>query len=379
KIEELHKQYGPVVRITPNEVHLSDPDNYDKIYFMGTRYWKAPTFYGAFMIPFSTFTTPSNEVHKHKRAMLNPMFSRQMVLKLEEVVQDKARRLCRLTSDAIKEKKPADLHHAFRAVSVDVITDYAFDKSFDLLDSPDLGAEFFKMVRGVGPAMWFFQQFPSMIPVGLATPPWLAPYLSPALGHVTNLQMEGVHRLEDVKVRMSEGKIKATDRPTIFTELLDPEKQDGWPVPSVFDLKDEVYSLLAAAADTTGNAMTTAAYHVLANKDVYAKVRKELKDAFPDPDAKLDFVTLERLPYLTGVIKEGLRLSFGVIGRLPRVTPKGGAEFNGYYIPEGTVVGMSSWLMHRNPDVFPEPMAFKPERWLDIEDFRRLDKHIVAF
>jgi len=42
-------------------------------------------------------------------------------------------------------------------------------------------------------------------------------------------------------------------------------------------------------------------------------------------------------------------------------------------------VGMSSWLMHRNPDVFPEPMAFKPERWLDIEDFRRLDKHIVAF
>ena len=39
---------GPVVRITPNEIHLSDPDNYDKIYYIGTRFWKSPVFYGTF-------------------------------------------------------------------------------------------------------------------------------------------------------------------------------------------------------------------------------------------------------------------------------------------------------------------------------------------
>ena len=81
----------------------------------------------------------------------------------------------------------------------------------------------------------------------------------------------------------------------------------------------------------------------------------------------------------TGVIKEALRLSFGVIGRLPRVVPEAGATFNGYYVPGGTVVGMSSWMMHRNPEVFPNPMKFQPERWLDSENYKRLDRHMVPF
>ena len=50
----------------------------------------------------------------------------------------------------------------------------------------------------------------------------------------------------------------------------------------------------------------------------------------------------------TAVIKEGLRLSFGVVGRLPRVVPSGGATLQGYFIPEGYIVGMSSWLMVRH-------------------------------
>lgn len=132
---------------------------------------------------------------------------------------------------------------------------------------------------------------------------------------------------------MSEGKLSTT-RPTIFSELLNPKYNDGQ-VPPTHELKDEAYSVLGAAADTTGNALATATYHVLANPEIYAKLRTELLAAFPDPTAQLDWVSLERLPYLTGVIKEGLRMSYPVTSRLARIVPEPGATFNGFFIPAG--------------------------------------------
>jgi cytochrome P450 len=51
--------------------------------------------------------------------------------------------------------------------------------------------------------------------------------------------------------------------------------------------------------------------------------------------------------------------------RLPRVVPAQGWSFNGYHLPEGTQVGCQSYTLHFNPDVFKDPHAFQPERWLE--------------
>jgi hypothetical protein len=313
KIEELHRKYGirpelatsaahydlgPIVRILPNEVHLADTKNFDKIYYMGSKYTKARTFYGALMVPHSTFGAQSNDVHKIKRGRLNPMFSRRQVLELEDVVQHAVDKVVALTRAAAAAGQPVDLHHMFRCVSVDVISKYAFDRSYNLLDTPDLGAYFFRMVRGIGPAMWFFQQFPSLRDVALTMPLGIMKScMGPAMHQVASLQEEVLVRLRDVQDSMAARKLP-TDRPTIFSELLDPEKQSGYPVPPLDELKDECYGVLAAAADTTGNAMTVAAYKVLCNPGIYKTLRKELLDAFPDPNARLEFTKLEKLPYL---------------------------------------------------------------------------------
>ena len=88
-------------------------------------------------------------------------------------------------------------------------------------------------------------------------------------------------------------------KPSIFQVLLSPEdKDEAYVVPTVDDLKDEAYSVLAASADTTGNAMTVAAYHVVNDLIIYERLTDELESAFPDPNAKLDFQSLENLPYL---------------------------------------------------------------------------------
>ena len=85
-----------------------------------------------------------------------------MVLDLESFMEDKAARVCHVTHQAIEQGVPIDLHHVFRAVSIDVIFDFGFNTSYDFLKKPDFGSRFFSMVRGLGPALWTFQQAPSL-------------------------------------------------------------------------------------------------------------------------------------------------------------------------------------------------------------------------
>lgn len=302
QIEKLHEKYGPIVRITPDEVHLSSAEDYDKIYYMGTRYWKSPIFYNALCVPNSSFGTPPNDIHKIRRGAMNPMFSRQKVLDLEQIVQEKADKVCQRMQKGIDRDEPVDLHHAFRAVSVDVISDFAFDKCYNFLDKDDIGAKFFEMARGIGPALWAFQQFPSFQAMALKTPPWMAPYLSTPLGYVTGMQMECVRQIEGVQQRLREN--KDLGRQTIFTTLLTPEdKPDGYKVPTTWELKDEAYSVLVAAADTTGNAMSVAAFNVLYNPKIYQKLVAELEEKFPNANQQLPFLELERLPYLVSAVE----------------------------------------------------------------------------
>jgi cytochrome P450 len=297
QIEKLHQQYGPIVRITPDEVHLADASDYDKIYYMGTKYWKSPVFYNALCVPNSSFGTPPNEIHKIRRGAMNPMFSRQKVLELESIVQEKAEKVCLRMREGVERDQAVDLHHAFRSVSVDVISEFAFGECYDFLDKDDMGAKFFEMARGIGPALWAFNQMPSFQSLALKTPPWMAPYLSKPLGYVTGMQMECVRQIEGVKQKMREK--KDLGRQTIFTTLLSEEdKPDGYQIPTTWQLKDEAYSVLVAAADTTGNAMTVAAFNVLYNQNIYKKLVAELENAFPNVNQRLPFVELERLPYL---------------------------------------------------------------------------------
>jgi hypothetical protein len=78
------------VRISPTEIHLSDPDNYEKIYYIGKKApSKAPYFYDGFGLKTATFGTCPNELHRVRRAAINPVFSRKFVIQQEDIVQEK--------------------------------------------------------------------------------------------------------------------------------------------------------------------------------------------------------------------------------------------------------------------------------------------------
>lgn len=101
-------------------------------------------------------------------------------------------------------------------------------------------------------------------------------------------------------------------RKTIFHGLLDQVAGNGTsdhkhPRPSLDNLAAEGQAVTLAASDTTGNAMTQTTFRVLRDPEIYENIKKELETAYADPKVELRLPELEKLPYLTAVIKEGLR------------------------------------------------------------------------
>ena len=82
---------------------MSDPTNCEKIYNVGSEFYKDLAFYSAIGAPKAAFTTPSDELHRVRRAALNPMFSRKLVLELEDVVQYKASKLSNRIESGLKD------------------------------------------------------------------------------------------------------------------------------------------------------------------------------------------------------------------------------------------------------------------------------------
>jgi cytochrome P450 len=67
-------------------------------------------------------------------------------------------------------------------------------------------------------------------------------------------------------------------------------------LPNVEDLTDEMFTILTAAAETTGHTMTMTTYYALSNPVIYRTLVSELKVAFPDKKTNLDYLALEKLP-----------------------------------------------------------------------------------
>lgn len=118
--------------------------------------------------------------------------------------------------------------------------------------------------------------------------------------------------------------------------------------------------------------------HLATNTDKHLKLFQELKAAIPDPYTVPRLQDLEHLQYLTAAVLEGLRLSHNASHRLLRSFPDTSLIYRGMTIPAGTTISMTAIHLHMDPDIFPEPAEFKPERWLG-NDQHELRRYFVPF
>ncbi|KAK0670034.1 putative cytochrome P450 E-class, group I [Cercophora samala] len=392
-LERWHAQYGPIIRISPNEIHLSSPEYYETIYSnaLKTGFYKDPAFYGPMEGPIKVpvmLTIISNEQHRVRRMGMNPFFSRKSVLGLEQIVRDKTEKLIGMAEQNLSRKGGEfDAHRATRALTVDIITEYAYAKSWNYMDLPDWGEGYQEAIRAVQTFFPWLQTFPSLLPVFGLVPDWVMVKLYPHFGKWFGSLEVVQQSVAEVKREIALG-IKPARR-TIFHELLDPEPVETeknlaprQKLPDAVVFADAV-NVTGAGVETTGATICRALYEVLDSPEIAQKLREELKTALPDPfDVQaMSLIELEKLPYLTGVIKETLRLSPGVPGHLPRVVPSSGATFEGYTLTPGTVVSMSAWSMHHNTELFPDPDKFDPTRWTDpdVDAVHAREKSLVSF
>lgn len=146
------------------------------------------------------------------------------------------------------------------------------------------------------------------------------------------------------------------------------------------ELHTHAFGNITAGADTVSIAIRTILFHVLKNRNIYdALCREVLNEArLTHPVA---FNQANSLPYLSAVIKEALRIHPPNGLMYCRSVPEGGATICGYYIPARAEVGISPWVLHYDPTLFPQPETFDPERWLspDTELVARRNRSLFAF
>jgi cytochrome P450 len=166
---------------------------------------------------------------------------------------------------------------------------------------------------------------------------------------------------------------------TIFHEILRsdiPESEKD-----IDRIRDEAMVFIIAGSETTASTMVAITYHLLANRAMLSRLKTELESAITDPNEYPDPVKLDNLPFLNALIQEAIRLYPGATARQDRAAPDEDLVYRRpdgevFTIPRGTGIGMTAPILNRHPDLYSDPDAFRPERF--IED-PRLAKHTFSF
>jgi len=158
----------------------------------------------------------------------------------------------------------------------------------------------------------------------------------------------------------------STDRVDLLSKLQEGRDGNGNPMGKT-ELTAEALTLLIAGSDTTSNSTCAIIYHLAGSSQTQLKLQKELDEQLGTEDETVaNGQQVKRLPYLDACINEALRLHSTSSLGLPRIVPPGGLTIIDQFIPEGTVVSVPSYSIHRDKAVWGEDVEeFRPERWFE--------------
>lgn len=238
----------------------------------------------------------SHDHHRLRRSGLNHFFSKSAIShNASALISDKVERLCQRFSEACKAGEVVRLDAAYMALTMDIITHYAFGESYNYLAEPDFKLEWKDTVIGGSASGAFIRQFPWAFPIMKSVPLNIMNYLAPEASLLLQWQ-KMVRRQVDTIIGNNRSGSKAHG--TIFQALLDsdlpPEEK------SADRLQDEAQTLVGAGSETTAKTLTIVTFYLLQNKSMLEKLRQELSTVdLKSLNSAHDVLSeVERLPYM---------------------------------------------------------------------------------
>lgn len=378
-IHRLHQIYGPAVRIGPNEVHFNSPTALRTIYGAGSGFERTD-FYRMFDVygRQNVFTFGPAHLHTERKKLIAHAYSKGSIIRgrvadgIEAKVQDYLRWI--ETHGTHGDEIFRSLHY----FSLDNITNFLYGSSHGGTSALK-GVEFHQALLDdiLDPARrrltWFMVHFPTITKWVYTRTGLLERILSPILpmqkpATYTRIREHALEAMKRFRTAVATAEIKPDPNSTVIERLWthhESFKSDGL---SDLDVAAECSDHFLAGIDTTSDTLMFLIW-VLSLPEHRKYQGKLIEEARSMPESGLNkygnptVEASDKLSYLDAVIKETLRLYAPLPASEPREPPQD-TEIDGYKIPGRTVVSMEPYALHRNPEVFPEPLKWDPERWL---------------
>ncbi|KAL4976234.1 cytochrome P450 [Aspergillus desertorum] len=368
--QRLHEEYGDVVRFGPNMVSLRDPAWIPTVYpsRMGV---KKSDFYRT-LAPYTpsgalpaVFSSRDEEVHKGLRGPIAPLYSMSRVLPLEVFVDRTMDVLVRQLDERFAGAGEIfDLASWLQFFAFDVMGTLTFSKRYGFLEK---GTD----VHGMLDTIWrFLKDSAPFTQIPWVDKVWNKNALATRIKGATGLSILGIvgkfvaERQEETKAGKVDGN-GDRDMLSLFVEI-----QKGNQLPPWF-VTAWTFSNITAGSDSAAVVMRTVFYNLLSHPSTLEKLRSELLSAGPLTQPYPSWKDVCGLPYLDACILEALRLHPPFCLPFERIVPRGGMMLGDNYFPEGTVVGMSPWVVNRHKPTFGEDAdAWNPERWMVSKELK---------
>ncbi|KAF2851926.1 cytochrome P450 [Plenodomus tracheiphilus IPT5] len=382
----LHKRYGPVVRIAPNEVSTTDVSAIPKIYKVQRPLAKTD-FYsvwggGSISKQLDTFSQPDERLHSNYRRIVNPVYTLSNVLKSEGYINKVSALFVKRLGEHADRKETIDLGQWLQMYSFDVIGEIFFGDMFGFLEKGEDHGAFIASLDALMPVLCISAIGPTYLRPLIMGSAIAIPAAFKAVKAIDGIRKAAV--IAAAK-RMKENADGVEHRNDMLQQLFDIVQEKGEKVNfSSDEVTLEAYVAMFAGSDTTAVAFRTTFYHLMRNREALAKAHAEIDAALAAGSLSSPIKyseTTTRLPYICASIKEAMRMHPSVGLSMQRHAPEEGIELAGTFIPSGYRVGLNPAVVHYDKAIFGEDAdSFRPERWLvSDEEWKAMDRNLLIF